>query len=85
MLDNPRVEKYYEPIIRIWALPACAWRLIRIRHQQEVDRAGFEPAASALRRRRSYQTELPALTNHSSFFLLSIIINAHFHVVKLFS
>ena len=26
-----------------------------------VDRAGFEPAASALRRRRSYQTELPAL------------------------
>ena len=25
-----------------------------------VDRAGFEPAASALRRRRSCQTELPA-------------------------
>jgi hypothetical protein len=25
-----------------------------------VDRAGFEPAASALRRRRSYQTDLPA-------------------------
>jgi hypothetical protein len=25
-----------------------------------VDRAGFEPATSALRRRRSYQTELPA-------------------------
>ena len=26
-----------------------------------MDRAGFEPATSALRRRRSYQTELPAL------------------------
>ena len=26
-----------------------------------VDRAGFEPAASALRTRRSYQTDLPAL------------------------
>ncbi len=26
-----------------------------------VDRAGFEPATSALRMRRSYQTELPAL------------------------
>ena len=26
----------------------------------EVDRAGFEPAASALRTRRSYQTDLPA-------------------------
>jgi hypothetical protein len=26
-----------------------------------VDRAGFEPATSALRRRRSCQTELPAL------------------------
>ena len=25
-----------------------------------VDRAGFEPAASALRTRRSYQTDLPA-------------------------
>ena len=28
--------------------------------ESEVDRAGFEPAASALRRRRSYQTDLPA-------------------------
>ena len=27
----------------------------------EVDRAGFEPAASALRTRRSYRTDLPAL------------------------
>ena len=26
-----------------------------------VDRAGFEPAASALRTRRSYRTDLPAL------------------------
>ncbi len=26
----------------------------------EMDRAGFEPAASALRTRRSYQTDLPA-------------------------
>ncbi len=26
-----------------------------------VDRAGFEPAASAMRTRRSYQTDLPAL------------------------
>ena len=26
-----------------------------------VDRAGFEPATSALRMRRSYQAELPAL------------------------
>ena len=26
----------------------------------KVDRAGFEPAASALRTRRSYQTDLPA-------------------------
>jgi hypothetical protein len=25
-----------------------------------VDRAGFEPAASALRTRRSYRTDLPA-------------------------
>ena len=29
-----------------------------------VDRAGFEPATSALRRRRSCQTELPALNYH---------------------
>jgi hypothetical protein len=29
--------------------------------QNKVDRAGFEPATSALRRRRSYQTDLPAL------------------------
>ena len=29
--------------------------------ENAVDRAGFEPATSALRRRRSYQTELPAL------------------------
>jgi hypothetical protein len=29
---------------------------------QKVDRAGFEPAASALRRRRSYQADLPALS-----------------------
>ena len=28
----------------------------------KVDRAGFEPAASALRTRRSYQTDLPAQT-----------------------
>jgi hypothetical protein len=30
-------------------------------HNVEVDRAGFEPAASALRTRRSYRTDLPAL------------------------
>ena len=28
--------------------------------ENSVDRAGFEPATSALRMRRSYQTELPA-------------------------
>ena len=37
-----------------WAQQISKTRLL-------VDRAGFEPATSALRRRRSYQTELPAL------------------------
>ena len=37
-----------------WSLPSL------IRARESVDRAGFEPATSALRRRRSYQTELPA-------------------------
>ena len=30
------------------------------KRESEVDRAGFEPATSALRTRRSYQTDLPA-------------------------
>ena len=33
---------------------------ISLNKASEVDRAGFEPATSALRMRRSYQTELPA-------------------------
>ena len=31
-----------------------------VRTRMQVDRAGFEPAASALRTRRSYQADLPA-------------------------
>ena len=30
-----------------------------------MDRAGFEPAASAVRGRHSFQTELPAQTNET--------------------
>ena len=36
-------------------------RRMKMRFQNLVDRAGFEPAASALRTRRSYRTDLPAL------------------------
>ena len=32
-----------------------------VRTRMQVDRAGFEPAASALRTRRSYRADLPAL------------------------
>ena len=32
----------------------------------KMDRAGFEPAASALRTRRSYQTDLPARSCYPS-------------------
>jgi hypothetical protein len=35
-------------------------RRVKMRFQNLVDRAGFEPAASALRTRRSYRTDLPA-------------------------
>ena len=42
------------PHVSAWALAQNSLRM---------DRAGFEPAASALRRRRSYQTDLPAQRN----------------------
>ena len=37
----------------------CTQQFLEIKNEL-VDRAGFEPAASALRTRRSYQTDLPA-------------------------
>ena len=54
---------------RIWSSAKSFFFRLRIRFSAtsknvwasaKVDRAGFEPAASALRTRRSYQTDLPA-------------------------
>ena len=41
--------------------------LVQVGSSPIVDRAGFEPAASALRRRRSCQTDLPARLRKRSF------------------